>query len=206
MINIDENIIDIIPVGIIKGQFEFDKYETADDFKIFYANQYMESLSGFKKFEIEGKMLKELYPDNTGSMDDWIKIIRDAVKEKEHRHLNQYVDIFNKHLGMDIVGQEDGSFYLILNDNTERLQHRKAIMEKESEIDYVNSELRKKANMDIMTSTYNYQFILKLLKEEIDSAKIQNSKLSVALLDIDDFTIINRKYGTDIGNTVLIET
>ncbi len=206
MINIDESIIDIIPVGIIKGQFEFEKSETPADFKVFYANRYMESLSGFKKSDIEGKMLKELYPNSVGSMGDLIKMIGDAVKEKEHRHVNQYVEIFNKHLGMDIIGQEDGSFYLILNDNTERLQHRRAIMEKESEIDYVNSELRKKANMDIMTSTYNYQFILKLLKEEIDSAKNLNTKLSVALLDIDGFTVINRKYGTDIGNTVLIET
>jgi diguanylate cyclase (GGDEF)-like protein len=206
MINIDESVIDIIPVGIIKGQFEFDKSETADDFMVLYANQYVESLSGLKRSQIERKMLKELYPDHTGSMVDWIKIIRDAVKEKEHRHVDQYVDIFNKHLGMDIVGKEDGIFYLILNDNTERLQHRKAIMEKESEIDYVNSELRKKANMDTMTSTYNYQFILKLLKEEIESAKMQNTKLSVALLDIDDFSVINRKYGTDVGNTVLVET
>ncbi|KUK73275.1 MAG: Periplasmic substrate-binding diguanylate cyclase [Clostridiales bacterium 38_11] len=206
MINIDESIIDILPVGILKGQFEFDKSESVDDFKVFYINQYMETLSGFKKMQIEGKRWKELYPDSTNLMNDWINAVRDAVKAKEHRHLNQYVDMFNKHLSMDIIGLEGGSFYLILNDNTERLQHRKAIMEKESEIDYVNSELRKKANMDIMTSTYNYQFILKLLKEEIDSAKIQNTKLSVALLDIDNFTVINRKYGADVGNVVLIET
>lgn len=206
MINIDENVIDLIPVGIIKGKFSANNHKEVDDFVVLYANHYMESLSGHKKAKLEGNTLKQLYPDSSGSTDDWLKQIRKTVMEKEHKHINQYIDVFNKHLSMDIIGQDDGSFFMILNDNTERLQNRKKLMEKESEIEYVNSELRKKANMDTMTSTYNYQFILKLLKEEIETAKNEKSKLSVALLDIDDFTTINRKYGTDIGNAVLIET
>jgi diguanylate cyclase (GGDEF)-like protein len=47
---------------------------------------------------------------------------------------------------------------------------------------------------------------MKLLKEEVETANMESKKLTVALLDIDGFTEINRNHGTEVGDMVLEET
>jgi len=64
----------------------------------------------------------------------------------------------------------------------------------------VNSHLEDKIDMDQMTDLYNHEAFYERLEETI--AKTKNCCL--AMIDIDDFKLINDEYGHNDGDTVLI--
>lgn len=60
------------------------------------------------------------------------------------------------------------------------------------------------ATLDSLTSVYNRREIIRLLELEITKATRKQTALTLALIDIDDFKIINDSYGHNIGDDVLI--
>ncbi len=59
------------------------------------------------------------------------------------------------------------------------------------------------AQTDVLCKTYNRQYSLKLLEEIFKNSKINNTKLSLLMIDIDDFKNINDQYGHLTGDKVL---
>jgi diguanylate cyclase (GGDEF)-like protein len=198
-----DKVVDKIPVGLCKCKLIFDNENEVYDIKFIDVNDFMADIIGLEKYEIRNRTMTELFPQIQNSIFNWIKIFGEAAVYGEYKHIEQYVDIFNKYLTVGVVGSENDEFYMVMNDITDKRQYRKSIVEKDSEIAYINNEMRKKANLDNLTLAYNYQFIMKILKEETQESKDRGRKLSVALLDIDDFNEINRTYGFDIGDRIL---
>lgn len=60
-----------------------------------------------------------------------------------------------------------------------------------------------KAHTDTLTSLWNYGYFQYKLDEELMKAKNQNYKLSVIMLDIDDFKKFNDTFGHQAGDKVL---
>ena len=58
---------------------------------------------------------------------------------------------------------------------------------------------------DSMTSLFNHKNSIKRLKEEIDRAKRIQYPLSVAMIDLDNFKLINDVHGHLAGDEVLIQ-
>lgn len=56
---------------------------------------------------------------------------------------------------------------------------------------------------DELTQCYNRRYINEKLPIDVDKAKRDNSKLSIAMVDIDNFKIINDQYGHLAGDEVL---
>lgn len=59
------------------------------------------------------------------------------------------------------------------------------------------------ANIDVLTGLNNRRCLYELGKKEFSDSKINNSFLSVIMLDIDFFKQFNDKYGHDVGDSVL---
>ncbi|MEW6456648.1 MAG: sensor domain-containing diguanylate cyclase [Acidobacteriota bacterium] len=67
----------------------------------------------------------------------------------------------------------------------------------------IYSEMEKMAVTDPLTGLYNYRYFYKKLSSEIARSKRYNHPLSLILIDLDDFKLINDIYGHLKGDTVL---
>lgn len=80
----------------------------------------------------------------------------------------------------------------------ELLSNQVSILQKELE------QAKTKSLMDGLTGTFNRQAFDDFIREDVARCLIMNQPLSLILLDIDDFKVINDTYGHLIGDRVLM--
>lgn len=66
-------------------------------------------------------------------------------------------------------------------------------------------KLIERANTDSLTSLHNHRYFQERLRSELKRADRYNRPLSVIMLDIDDFKILNDTHGHPVGDAVLQE-
>lgn len=71
------------------------------------------------------------------------------------------------------------------------------------DLERANCELEKAAITDGLTQIYNHKYVVGRLDEEIERSKRYDSPLSILLLDIDNFKMVNDTYGHQVGDEVL---
>lgn len=69
----------------------------------------------------------------------------------------------------------------------------------------IEEKLNKVANLDSLTNVYNRRKIESIYNRELIRVKRYKRELSLIFLDIDDFKLINDKFGHAIGDEVLIK-
>jgi diguanylate cyclase (GGDEF)-like protein len=73
------------------------------------------------------------------------------------------------------------------------------------EQDTLIAQQEKVANYDFLTGIYNRHKLHKIFTKESERVNRYGGKLSLMLIDIDDFKVINDTYGHEIGDSVLKE-
>jgi len=76
----------------------------------------------------------------------------------------------------------------------QQIRHHKAQLKNMEEI----------ASIDSLTLIYNRHMLDDLLKKQIAVAERYHPFLSIIFFDIDDFKVINDRYGHDVGDEVLV--
>lgn len=69
----------------------------------------------------------------------------------------------------------------------------------------VNRKLREHATTDAMTRLYNRRYMAERIELEANQANENNTFLSVLLLDVDYFKLLNDEFGHQMGDAVLIK-
>lgn len=69
-----------------------------------------------------------------------------------------------------------------------------------------NEELQHMAVTDGLTKVYNRRYAMGRLKEEIERAHRYNHALSIVMIDLDNFKLVNDCYGHQVGDDVLVKT
>jgi diguanylate cyclase (GGDEF)-like protein len=72
-------------------------------------------------------------------------------------------------------------------------------------LDIENVRLHRVAVTDPLTGTYNREFLMQRLPQEIEIAIERDRSLSVAMVDVDHFKSVNDHYGHNTGDVVLTE-
>jgi len=94
---------------------------------------------------------------------------------------------------------------MVSRDKVKSFINEKIIIENNVELEKKNKELNELTMLDSMTNLLNHKNSLRRLKEEVDRAKRIAYPLSVAMVDLDNFKLVNDTYGHQIGDEVLIQ-
>jgi diguanylate cyclase (GGDEF)-like protein/putative nucleotidyltransferase with HDIG domain len=67
-----------------------------------------------------------------------------------------------------------------------------------------NKNLSQLALRDALTGLFNHRYFQEQLDRELNKAQRQNKPLSIVIMDIDDFAVLNNSYGHQLGDAVLM--
>lgn len=172
------------------------------DLQAICANKHTEFITNVSNDLIINKNLSDVFP-SINSIFDWPKIISEAAMTNESKIIEQYVVAFEKYLRFNIFGYKDGIFDIIITDLTEKKEIKRRILERDRQIKHLEAELKARANVEMLTKLYNFQFITDCVMNSIESYNDEGVKFCILLVDIDNFKEINLKYGFEMGDTVL---
>ena len=89
----------------------------------------------------------------------------------------------------------------MLNITTERLQETSAFL---SDMVTWGEKARKRAVTDEFTGLYNRRFLDDALEERMATAELSNKPLCLVMVDLDHFAKLNKEYGEDVGDKVIL--
>jgi diguanylate cyclase (GGDEF)-like protein len=89
--------------------------------------------------------------------------------------------------------------------NRELIKTKVQLQKSTKELEKKNRQLKKLANVDGLTETFNHRYFQEALDAELNRSIRNESALSLIITDIDHFKKINDTYGHQVGDKVLKE-
>lgn len=173
------------------------------DLEVLWSNEQIKYIISVNVNDILNKKMTAIIPAMSNSLFDWPKILSETAMTNDHKIIEQYVSPIEKYLRLSIFGYEDDCFYIAMQDLTEKKVFRRIMLEKDREIKLLESELKERANVDMLTKLYNLQFVTGCINNSITSYKEEGVNFCLLLIDIDDFNKINLNFGINTGDILL---
>lgn len=176
-----------------------------NDLQIIFANKQLESITNVPNNLVINNNFTEVFPKFNDSLFDWPKIFSEAAMTNDSKIIEQYFVPFEKYLRFNIFGYKAGYFDIIITDLTEKKEIKRQLLIRDRQIRHLENELKLRANVDMLTNMYNFQFLIDSISNSIESYKEEGSNFCLLLIDIDGFKDINQKHGIKIGDAILQE-
>lgn|GEM_PF-3694068 len=162
------------------------------DRKFFDVSTALCEVSGYTKEELIGKELRVLKSDNIeDSIYDelWSMVSNGFIWSGELENRKKTGEFYwVKATVLPIFERSDIKGYTLISENI----NEKKIIEKISQVDK-------------LTQLYNRVKLDDILENEFNRYKRNKSEFSLVLIDVDDFKLVNEKYGHFIGDKVLVQ-
>ncbi len=149
---------------------------------LFYTLSKIKLLRVSKKHEVTGLNVSE-----HNAKLPWVDTIESIVKIMKSGHFTSKIHV-EKHTEIGLVATFFNYLLVILK-------------EKQMELTAANIKLKRKAEIDPLTKILNRNAFMEQIK---DKNPFQD-KISVILVDIDHFKLVNDNYGHSVGDSVLVE-
>ncbi|MSM38328.1 MAG: diguanylate cyclase [Geobacter sp.] len=146
---------------------------------------------------------------------DWVMPEMDGVElcraiRESHRQQYTYIILLTSQARQDdiIKGLEAGADeYLVKPVNpaelTVRIKTARRIIDLERSLQRSLEEIKRLSLTDALTGVFNRRYLDDRLLQELKRAYRYERPLSIAMLDIDHFKLVNDRYGHQAGDTVL---
>ena len=122
---------------------------------------------------------------------------RGVIVSPEGRHLSI---MSSPVLGADGTCNGD---VVIVRDVTEQQTIAETLRARLAEIESLQAELREQAIRDQLTGMYNRRYLDEALEREIGRAEREGYPVSLVMIDVDHFKVVNDTYGHAAGDSVL---
>jgi len=184
------------------------KYEDSgkDDLQIIFANKQLESITNMPNELMIKSNFTDVFPKMSDSLFDWPKIFSETAMTNDSKIIEQYFVPFEKYLRFNIFGYKDGCFDIIITDLTEKKEIKRQLLVRDRQIKHLETEIKSRANVDMLTKMYNFQFLIDSISSSIESYKEEGANFCILLIDIDGFRKMNQSYGIKLGDSILQET
>lgn len=173
-------------------------------------NKAFEKVLGYTAQELEGKNFLGLIheDDIQKSMEAMERLGRQEIitkfvnrvkgKDGTYRYLEWHSQAYEKYI------------YAAARDITETKKLHERLYEQNIELKKLTAELKRKneiletlAIRDELTGLYNRHYLDRWIENDLEKGKYGNMPISMAVLDLDHFKVVNDRYGHMIGDKVL---
>lgn len=200
-IELFKSTFDIIPFGIYVVDIE--------TYEIIYMNKHMKDY--YEDFTGE-KCYKSIYCEDKPCLFCKIDKLVDNISKRPNNetitfeHFNPVNDRWYQ-LQEKAICWPDGRTvkYSIAVDISELKETQNNLAHAHAQISLKNKELRTIASTDKLTQLNNRLKIDEILSDAINMVKLQDSNLSLIIVDIDYFKKVNDNFGHQIGDEVLAD-
>ena len=187
-----ENLLESSVDGIVTA----DEDETIDFF-----SRGAEAMFGYKAAELTGQPLRRLFPPESLDLRRLRKQLskQPRIKHFETELLRQNGQKLVSDLSAARLRHVKGDYgtLLIIKDIAEQKRL-------EEELRSSNKTLERLSLTDGLTNLYNHRHFQSCLADEFQRTQRFRSHLSLIMLDLDDFKLVNDDYGHQVGDQVLI--
>ncbi|MCJ8319259.1 MAG: cache domain-containing protein [Colwellia sp.] len=120
------------------------------------------------------------------------------------KSIDQMIDFFVEASEKNVYLDESKIYFQELNILAKNINAMiKSRKDSQEALEKANVMLHEQANRDFLTNLYNRRYFISASSDSLALIKRQNAKLSLLMIDIDDFKNINDTYGHDVGDTVI---
>ncbi len=187
----------------------------------------LDNIESIKRFKLEVKdlflklgLIERILDEERKELKNIILLLAESLKEflGNSNGFSQYLDTFIekikktddideiKKLKLEVIKTT-----MIVKENTEKIKKKLLIAEKglkevKEKMNKLEEEIKKakeKALYDGLTGAYTRAVFNDRIVKEVERAKREKKKLSLLMMDIDKFKIINDTYGHQMGDMVL---
>lgn len=174
-----------------------------------FVNPAFEKGTGYSLAEVRGKnprLLKSGQVPGEVFQNLWETISRGDIWQGELLNRKKNGELFWENAIISPIRDPDGqiSHYVAVNEDiTIRKKHEAELHDYTKKLEVLQAQLREQAIRDPLTGVFNRRYLMETLDREIARSRRENHPLSLMIMDVDYFKIVNDTYGHLVGDQTL---